>query len=72
MAIPVGKQAETFKGVIALSDAAFFLLQKLNEHQTKESLLSILLDEFDVEPSVAKQDLESLLPKLVELELVKE
>ena len=72
MAVPVGDEAAAFQGVVALSDATYFLLQNMNVPQTKESLLDLLTNEFEVEPSVAQKDLEELLPKLLNLGLITE
>lgn len=72
MAVPVGEKAVSFKGVIALSEAAFFLLQNMNVQQTKESLLKLLCSEYDIDVATARTDLEALLPKLLDLGLVNE
>lgn len=72
MAVPVGDEAAAFQGVVALTDATFYLLQKMNVQQTEESLLDLLINEFDVEPVVAKKDLEELIPKLFDLGLIME
>lgn len=72
LAIPVGENAVSFKGVVALSEAAFFLLKNLNVQQTKESLLTMLKNEYEVESSVAASDLDALLSTLLELGLIEE
>ena len=72
MAIPVGEKSNTFGGLVALSDAAYFLLKNLDRQQTKESLIDLLMGEYDVDYSVAKKDLETLIPKLIELGLIEE
>ncbi len=72
MAVPVGDEAAAFQGIVALTDATYFLLQNMNVQQTKESLLDSLTNEFEVETSVAKKDLEELIPKLLDLGLITE
>lgn len=72
MAVPVGDEAAAFQGIVALTDATYFLLQNMNVQQTKESLLDLLTNEFEVETSVAKKDLEELIPKLLDLGLITE
>lgn len=72
MAIPVGDEATSFHGVVALSEATYFLLQKMKDQQTEESLLDLLTNEFDVDRFVAKKDLETLLPKLFDLGIIME
>ena len=70
MAVPVGDEAAAFQGVVALTDATYFLLQNMNVQQTEDSLLELLTNEFEVESSVAKKDLEELIPKLFDLGLI--
>ena len=72
LAVPVGNNAASFKGVVALSESAFFLLKNLNVQQTKESLLALLTSEYEVESSVAASDLDELLLTLLELGLIEE
>lgn len=72
MAVPVGDEAAAFQGVVALTDATYFLLQNMKTQQTEESLLALLTNEFDVEQTVAKKDLETIINKLLELGLILE
>ena len=72
MAIPVGDEAASFHGIIALSNSAFFLLNNMREQQTKESLLELLMNEYEVDVSVAKKDLDELIQTLLELGVVEE
>lgn len=72
LAVPVGKEAELFQGVVVLSETTAFLLQHMRQHHTKEELIKLLCEEYDVAESVAKDDVEHLLISLVEIGVVEE
>lgn len=70
LAIPVGEQATAFHGVVALSEAAAFLLRKLDEPQTAENLVDMLLSEYEVDRATAEKDVESILKTFLDLRLI--
>ena len=72
MAVPVGEKADSFQGIVALTEAAYFLLNNLKTPQTKESLLKILIDAYDVDPLAAQTDLENLFSTLFDLGMIEE
>ncbi len=72
MIVPVGRAAVVFDGVVALSDAAYFLIKNMEQSRTKEELVEILLKEYEVSLPVAQKDIDGLIQKLIELDLVEE
>jgi len=72
MAVPVGAEAVAFNGVIALSEAAAFLLKKMEASRTKHELKGFLLEKYDVEESVAEEDLNKIIATFLELGLINE
>lgn len=72
MAVPIGEEATAFHGVVALSASAAFLLNSLNEPHTANELIEILLKEYDVDRETAEKDIKEIVPKLIELGLIKE
>lgn len=72
MAVPVGEEATTFHGVVALSESAAFLLNSLNEAHTTDELIDIILEEYDIDREAAEKDIKKIIPKLIELGLIKE
>ena len=72
MAVPVGDETTTFHGVVALSEAAAFLLEKMTEPQTTEDLVNKLLEQYDVDLFTAKEDVLSIINTFKELNLVLE
>lgn len=68
--IPTGKAAHCLSGLISVNETGEFLFELLQEEQTMDSLLAALLEEFEVEPEVAKADVEAFVDVLVENELL--
>ena len=72
IAVPVGKKAHSFSGVIALTEAACFLLKNMSKPKTKEELLDILIAEFDVDRSIAEKDIDEFIQSSLELGLIED
>ena len=72
MAVPVGDEATSFHGVVALSDAAAFLLEQMTEPQTTEELVNKLLEQYDVDLLTAKEDVHSIVNTFKDLNLILE
>lgn len=54
----------SFNGMITLNDTGAFLWRKLEKGADKESLVAALLDEYDVSPEKASEDVALFLQKL--------
>lgn len=61
VAVPIGNAVRKFSGVISLNDSAAFLLQLLLTEQTPETLLSAMLNEFEIDEGTARQDITEFL-----------
>ena len=72
MAVPVGSEAKAFHGVIALSEPAAFLLKKMNDQTTKDDLKMFLIEEYNVEETVAVEDIERFIEELFQLKIIEE
>ena len=70
MAIPVGEYSKDFSGIVVLSEAAAFLLNHMKSPKSEEELVDILLEEYDVERSIALKDIRRLIDSLFELGLI--
>lgn len=70
--VPVGAEADNFNGVITLSEAASFLLQKMMQSVTKKELLVLLMQEYDVDEETAKSDLEKMIADLLEMGIIED
>ena len=61
MLVPIGDQLEQFKGTVVLNEVSAFLLEKMKKEITKEELVQSLLEEYEVDPVTAKEDVENVL-----------
>lgn len=62
--VAVGSAVKQFNGVITLNETGAFLWKKLEEGCERQDLLSALLDEYEVEKSVAEADVNKFIEKL--------
>ncbi|MDO4749207.1 MAG: PqqD family protein [Eubacteriales bacterium] len=53
-----------------MSEMGAFIWKLINESKNEEEVLSAILEEYDVEKEVAKNDLEEFLSKLKEFGIV--
>jgi len=70
LAVPVGATASTFDGVVALSEAAFYLLGALKEPKTEEDLISLLTQSYEVDDATARADVDSFVGSLLSVGLI--
>lgn len=70
MAIPTGDKMVTFGGAVVLNEVSAFLLRALKQPVTREELLELLLEEYDVERELASADLDLILEKFAQMGLI--
>ena len=63
--IPTGKTVFDFNGLITLNEVGVSLWKMLQNEVTFDDLLQGILDEYDVEPAVAREDIQEVLDQLV-------
>ena len=64
--MPTDENIGKFKGTVLLSGVAAFIWEKMQAPVSRDDLLTAILDEYEVEESVAAKDLDNLLTKLDE------
>ena len=69
MAVPVGMEATSFHGIVALSEPAAYLLDMMREPKTTEELILKLMERYDVDRSVAEDDVKAILNRFREMNL---
>lgn len=62
--IPTGSTVLEFNGLITVNEVGVTLWKMLQEEVTMEQLIQGVLDEYDVEESVAKEDIQEFLDTL--------
>ena len=70
IAVPTGRMALSYGGLVSLTEAAAFLLKSMKENRTEEELVQLLLDNYDVDPAIASADVSRLIQKFNELRLI--
>lgn len=68
--VPVGKEVYDSNGLFFLTDAGEFIWDRLEQAQRMEDILSAILEEYDVEESVARKDVEAFFEKLRAMEII--
>lgn len=63
--IPTGKAVLEFNGLITVNEVGVSIWKMLQEEITFEELVSGILDEYDVDENVAREDIQEFLDKLV-------
>ncbi len=70
--VPVGAADDEFHGVIRLNETAAFLVDQLRQNVTEEDLVLALLNEYDVERSVAEKNIRAVLDSLRKVKALEE
>lgn len=64
--IPTGKTVLDFNGLITVNEVGVSLWKMLQSEVSFEDLVKGILEEYDVEEEVAREDIQEFLDKLVE------
>ena len=70
LVVPVGEKADKLKGLIVLSPAAAFLLEKMKKDLTIDDLVSLLTNRYDVNIDKAQKDINEMVDTLRSLGLL--
>ena len=62
--VPFGENSVSFKAMITLNETGAFLWRQLEAEKTEQELLTVLLEEYDIDSETAKQDVEKFVEKL--------
>ena len=62
--IPTGKTTLTFNGLITVNEVGAALWKMLQSDKSLDDLIQGILDEYDVEESVAREDIQEFLETL--------
>lgn len=62
--VAVGEATKSFNGIIKLNESSAFLWKQMSGDFSKEQLVSALLSEYDVEESVASQNVDYFVDTL--------
>ena len=68
--VPLGKTVYDTNGLFVLSELGAFIWDRLPGAQDSEAILRAILEEYEVEESVARADLEEFLDKQRTMEIL--
>lgn len=68
--IPAGKTVLDFNGLITVNEVGVSLWNMLQNEVTFEELVQGILDEYDVEESVAREDVQEFLAALTDVGII--
>ena len=68
--VPVGKEIYDSNGLFFLTEVGEFIWDRLEKAESAKDILNAILDEYDVEQTVAQQDVEAFLEKLRTLDII--
>ena len=68
--MPTGDNIGKFKGTVLLNEVSAFIWEKLQSPVSKDELLKEVLDQFEVENPAAEADLDELLKKFKEYDII--
>ena len=70
--MPVGDNISNFNGTIVLNSISAFVWEKLQNNISRDELLLEILNEFEVESEVAEKDLDCLIAKFKNFDVIEE
>lgn len=70
--IPVGEAALAVNGLIALSESAALLYERLREDCSRQELIDVLLAEYEVSEETAGEDVDAFLVQMRRLDMLDE
>ncbi len=71
-AIATGNAAKEFNGLIKNNSSAAFIFELLKSEQTEDSIVSAMLEKYDVDEATVKADVQELLELLKSKNLIEE
>ena len=68
--VPLGKSVYDNNGLFFLTDVGAFIWDQLPQAQCREDIVNAILEEYEVEPDQARQDVDAFCEKLKALEII--
>jgi hypothetical protein len=70
--VPVGQRVVEFNGLISLNDSGAFLWKCLSDAKTEQELVDLLLNNYDIDETTAREDIEEFVSSLQDKRLLEE
>lgn len=72
MLIPTGKAAQNFNGMMTLNETAAFVWDNLDDAGSRERLVELVVENYDVEQEAAYKDVCGLVDAMIRLGMIAE
>lgn len=69
--IPTGKTAETFNGIITLSEVGDFIWEHIEEVDSFDALLNLILEEYDIDKETLAKDTSAFMNQLIRVGMIR-
>ena len=70
--VPLGEQMDKFNGTVILNEVSAFILNQLKAELTKEELVRLLMNEYDVSLETAQADVDKAVEQMKEIGIIHE
>lgn len=68
--VPTGETTLNFNGLITVNELGAFIWNNIEKVNSEEDILKLILDEYEVEENIAREDLNEFLDKLKGAEII--
>lgn len=68
--IPTGKTTETFNGMITLTETAAFIYQHIEEVNSFEELITLMMDEYEIDKETVSKDAALFISHMLQTGLI--
>lgn len=68
--VPTGETTLNFNGLITVNELGAFIWNNIEKVNSEENILKLILDEYEVEENIAREDLNEFLNKLKAAEII--
>lgn len=68
--IPTGKTTETFNGMITLTETAAFIYNHIEEVESFEALIDLMLEEYDIDRETLSKDTAMFIGHMLSREMI--
>ena len=68
--VPTGETTLNFNGLITVNELGAFIWTNIEKVNSEEDILKLILDEYEVEENIAREDLNEFLNKLKAAEII--
>ena len=68
--VPIGEAAKKYSGLFALNELGAFLWKHLENAENEESLVELVLEEYDIDCKTAAADIAEFLQNLRKMEII--